>query len=87
MFRIDDNFVIDATKQGNAARFINHSCDVSCVRAQSFCLHSCAFLFSAQLFLKGSRHIGTQAYYNFCVETNTPRRGVDVRLQIPNRRG
>lgn len=29
MFRIDDNFVVDATMRGNAARFINHSCDVS----------------------------------------------------------
>lgn len=28
MFRIDDDNVIDATKKGNLARFINHSCDV-----------------------------------------------------------
>lgn len=28
MFRIDDNFVVDATMRGNAARFINHSCEV-----------------------------------------------------------
>lgn len=31
MFRIDDDTVIDATMHGNAARFINHSCDVSIV--------------------------------------------------------
>lgn len=31
MFRIDDNLVVDATMKGNAARFINHSCDVSTV--------------------------------------------------------
>lgn len=30
MFRIDDNLVVDATMKGNAARFINHSCDVRC---------------------------------------------------------
>ncbi len=29
MFRIDDNDVVDATLCGNAARFINHSCEVS----------------------------------------------------------
>lgn len=29
MFRIDDDEVVDATMHGNAARFINHSCEVS----------------------------------------------------------
>ncbi|KAA3677311.1 uncharacterized protein DEA37_0006242 [Paragonimus westermani] len=32
MFRIDQDLVIDATYAGNAARFINHSCDVSLSR-------------------------------------------------------
>jgi hypothetical protein len=27
-FRVDDEYVIDATKKGNLARFINHCCDV-----------------------------------------------------------
>ncbi len=28
MFRIDSDTIVDATKCGNLARFINHSCDV-----------------------------------------------------------
>jgi SET domain-containing protein len=30
MFRVDDTTVLDATKQGNCARFINHSCEPNC---------------------------------------------------------
>jgi len=33
LFRIDGETVIDATKCGNMARFVNHSCDVSFVRS------------------------------------------------------
>ena len=31
MFRMGRDYVIDATKKGNQARFINHCCDVSIV--------------------------------------------------------
>lgn len=29
-FRLDDEYVVDATKRGGLARFINHSCDPNC---------------------------------------------------------
>lgn len=30
LFRVDDDCIIDATKRGNMARFINHSCEPNC---------------------------------------------------------
>ena len=32
LFKVDTDIVIDATKKGNVARFINHCCDVRSVR-------------------------------------------------------
>ncbi len=39
MFKIDDNLVVDATMRGNAARFINHACEVILVNFQNICRH------------------------------------------------
>ncbi|XP_055949307.1 uncharacterized protein LOC129983733 [Argiope bruennichi] len=43
MFRIDDDEVVDATMHGNAARFINHSCEPNC--------------FSKVITIDGKKHI------------------------------
>jgi len=30
MFRIDDDYIVDAMFKGNASRFMNHSCEPNC---------------------------------------------------------
>src|SRR5687767_433357 len=63
MFRINDEMIIDATLKGNAARFINHSCDVIIVIASKFKILICLSLFlqpnceSKTIQIRGSQHI------------------------------
>lgn len=89
MFRIDDNFVVDATMRGNAARFINHSCEVSNWNEYSILddilIYGVLFI-SAKLLLEGGGYFGTQAHNHLRPASNRAGRGVDLRLQIPLRR-
>lgn len=41
LFRIDLETIIDATKCGNLARFINHSCNVSMIKIHFFVVKNC----------------------------------------------
>lgn len=61
LFRLDDGYVVDATKQGGIARFINHSCEPNCytkvitVEGQK------------KIFIYAKRHIyaGEELTYNY----------------------
>jgi SET domain-containing protein len=37
MFRVDDDFVVDATMSGGLARYVNHCCNPNCI-AETVCL-------------------------------------------------
>ncbi|XP_074591993.1 histone-lysine N-methyltransferase ATXR7-like [Curcuma longa] len=61
LFRLDDDYVVDATKRGGLARFINHSCEPNCytkvitVEGQK------------KIFIYAKRHIsaGEEITYNY----------------------
>ncbi|XP_019249154.1 PREDICTED: histone-lysine N-methyltransferase ATXR7 isoform X2 [Nicotiana attenuata] len=61
LFRLDDDYVVDATKRGGIARFINHSCEPNCytkvisVEGQK------------KIFIYAKRHIaaGEEITYNY----------------------
>ncbi|HET6329568.1 MAG TPA: SET domain-containing protein-lysine N-methyltransferase [Holophagaceae bacterium] len=64
LFGIDDRLVIDANVGGNAARFINHSCDPNCETEQ----------INHQVFIQAIRDIkpGEELYYDYQLTLDEP---------------
>ncbi|XP_072993533.1 histone-lysine N-methyltransferase ATXR7-like isoform X1 [Typha latifolia] len=61
LFRLDNGYVIDATKRGGLARFINHSCEPNCYTKVV------AFEGHKKIFIYAKRHIssGEELTYNY----------------------
>lgn len=64
LFTIDDDMVIDASKHGNAARFINHSCDPNCEAVQ----------YGRRIFIEAIRNIpkGAELLYDYHLQVDKP---------------
>ncbi|KAJ4836901.1 hypothetical protein Tsubulata_037371 [Turnera subulata] len=61
LFRLDDGYVVDATKRGGIARFINHSCEPNCY-TKVISLDG-----EKKIFIYAKRHIyaGEEITYNY----------------------
>lgn len=62
LFRIDDNTVIDATKKGGIARFINHSCMPNCT-AKIIKVEG-----SKRIVIYALRDIAQSKFFSFCTD-------------------
>lgn len=76
MFKIDDHLVVDATMRGNAARFINHSCEVNVSEEVSFFLQYIDIFFDFPSEIDIS-HNSFQKFKNALLF-------IDIRWEIPH---
>lgn len=92
LFRVDHDTIIDATKCGNLARFINHCCTVSPGGPQNPAGEgtpgnpadpSC--LPPAQLLRQGHHHRGAEEDRHLLEAGDRRQRGDHLRLQVPYR--
>ena len=84
LFALDDGSVIDAAVRGNAARFINHSCDPNCQAIEE----------DGRIFIEAIRNIqpGTELTYDYAYERTDDHTDEDEALYVcrcgaPNCRG
>jgi SET domain-containing protein len=64
LFTIDDDTVIDARRKGNAAKYINHSCDPNCEAVQ----------YGDRIFIEALRNIakGEELAYDYHLQVDKP---------------
>ena len=62
LFSVDGGMVIDATRRGNSARWINHSCAPNCDTYEK----------DKRMYIRAIRDIrpGEELSYDYCIETN-----------------
>ena len=86
LFRVDNKWVIDATKAGNAARYINHSCAPNCAsRVQ----RSGAPGKPGRIYIDAIRDIapGEELSYDYMFELEAPEKKIVCRCGAPTCRG
>lgn len=64
LFSVDDDMVIDASKKGNEAKYINHSCDPNCEAVQ----------YGRRVFIEAIRDIkkGEELSYDYHLQVEKP---------------
>ena len=86
LFRVDLEYIIDATKRGNMARFINHCCDVSCMKRSDVLVIpplTCMFFITAKLLRKSDQYWDIKENSYLQQKGYSVGRRDYVRLQVP----
>jgi hypothetical protein len=101
VFRLNTSYCVDATRSGNLAHLLNHSCNPNCVSrtisgvslhcfdiGSTLIFHSLNIIFIFQNYSYGPRERQTcRPCGNICTQRYSTWGRVDVRLQILRRRG